>query len=52
MLDSLGYSTVKCFSLPVEIGKIEAGCEYGIIGEIFYLGVSNSKDSTNFIEQC
>lgn len=32
MLNSLGYSTVSCFNLPIEIGMIVAGCDYGEIG--------------------
>lgn len=52
MLNALGYSTVSCISLPVEIGLMLAGCDYGTIGEIYYLGVANSKDSTNFMDQC
>ena len=52
MLSALGYSKVSCFSLPVEIGNMQAGCDYGTIGEVFYLGVANAKDENNFIDQC
>ena len=43
MLSSLGYSTVSCVNLPIELGKLHAKCEYGTIGEILSFGVTNHE---------
>lgn len=44
MLGNLGYSSVSCLSMPVEIGSYELSCNYGIIGEVLNFGITNPND--------
>lgn len=44
MLGNLGYSTVNCASMPIEVGAVSISCTYGVIGAIYQLGVSTPGD--------
>lgn len=43
-LGNLGYSTVACLSMPVEVGSIAVSCPYGVIGKVYSFGVTNTLD--------
>ena len=44
MLGNLGYSSVQCASIPLDVGQINMMCPFGKIGEIYDSGI-NQKDS-------
>jgi len=44
-LGNLGYSSVQCKSMPIEIGTLQMQCPYGVIGEVLDYGV-NLNDAT------
>ena len=50
-LGNLGYSSVNCVSMPIEVGKIQISCNYGSIGQVFAYGVSNLSDNNPY-DQC
>ena len=53
MLSSLGYSTVSCVNLPIELGKLHAVCEYGTIDEILSFGVAKEEtDGLSYFNKC
>lgn len=51
MLGNLGYSSLNCVNLPVELGSLTVSCSFGSIGEITQFGVSNPGDG-NPVDQC
>jgi hypothetical protein len=51
MLGNMGYSTVNCVSMPIEVGSYTFTCPYGNIGEITDYGVTN-PGSGNPADQC
>jgi hypothetical protein len=44
MLGNMGYSSVNCANLPVELGSMTVSCNFGQIGQVTYIGVSNPTD--------
>lgn len=51
MLGNLGYSSVNCQIIPVEVGAIHVSCNYGVIGNVTQIGVTNTGDS-NPVDIC
>ena len=51
MLGNMGYSTVNCMSMPLEVGYYTLTCPYGVIGNITDYGVKIKGDG-NPIDQC
>jgi len=45
MLGNMGYSSVQCTSVPLDLGKINIQCPYGKVGEIYEYGI-NASDAT------
>ena len=43
-MGNMGYSSVQCASIPLEVGKLSLQCPYGTIGEIYEYGVNLSDD--------
>ena len=51
MLGNLGYSSVQCASIPLDVGQINMMCPFGTIGEIYDSGINQKdKDATNCAE--
>ena len=48
MLGNMGYSTVNCVSMPVEVGSYTFTCPYGVIGQITDFGVNNPGSGALF----
>jgi hypothetical protein len=48
MLGNMGYSTVNCVSMPVEVGSYTFTCPYGVIGQITDFGVNNPGSGVLF----
>ena len=46
MLGNMGYSSVQCALIPLDVGKINLQCPYGKIGAIYDFGV-NLSDATS-----
>ena len=44
-IGNIGYSSVQCTSIPIEIGNLQIECPYGEIGEFLDYGV-NLNDAT------
>ena len=44
-LGNLGYSSVECSNIPIEVGSIAIQCPYGKVGEIFSYGVQPPIDN-------
>ena len=51
MLGNLGYSSVNCDSAPVSVGYVGLECNYGVVGQIYDLGLHEGKDEDTF-EMC
>ena len=47
MLGNMGYSSVQCTSVPLDIGKLNIQCPYGTVGKITSYGVNLSDDTAN-----
>lgn len=47
MLGNMGYSSVSCLSMPVEIGSYVYSCNYGVIGEVLSFGITNVGDGNS-----
>lgn len=45
MLGNMGYSSVQCTSVPMDLGKLNMQCPYGTVGKIFGYGI-NLSDAT------
>ena len=51
MLGNLGYSSVQCASIPLDVGQINMMCPFGTIGEIYDSGINQKDaDATNCAE--
>jgi len=44
-LGNLGYSTVQCASILIDVENIAIHCPYGTVGEIFSYGVQQPVDN-------
>ena len=44
-IGALGYSSYKCQSIPLDIGRITLTCDFGQIGEVSYVGVNPSGNN-------
>lgn len=42
-LGNMGYSTIKCSNLPVDLNKITMTCSYGQISKVYHFGVNPSN---------
>ena len=59
-LGNMGYSSVQCSAIPIEVGKLSLSCPYGSIGKVIDYGVNISEDldaisncaSNSAINQC
>lgn len=57
-LGNLGYSSVQCATIPLNVGKINLVCPFGSIGEIYDRGINLSDNTAsncannNDIKQC
>ena len=51
MLGNMGYSSVNCANMPIEVGSINVSCGFGQIGAVTQLGVSNPLDG-NALDIC
>jgi len=52
MLGNLGYSTIHCNIVPI-LDNVEVSCEYGFIGNITQLGITNpGMDGNNAANIC
>lgn len=51
MLGNMGYSTVNCASMPIEVGSMTVSCGFGQIGAVTQLGISNPSDG-NALDIC
>ena len=47
MIGNMGYSSVQCATVPVNVGKLYVKCPYGDVGEIFGFGVNIGDDNSN-----
>jgi len=47
MLGNMGYSSVQCASVPLNLGLINIKCPYGNVGEIYAYGVNLNDDTAN-----
>lgn len=52
MLGNLGYSTVNCANMPVQVGSMVVSCAYGQIGAFTQIGVSNPFQDGNAPDIC
>jgi len=53
MLGNLGYSAVHCKITPASLSFVDVSCDYGTIGSITHLGISNpGLDGTNAYDIC
>lgn len=46
-LGSLGYASVQCSQIPLGVHKIAMSCPYGVIGEIYDLGVNDEANDVD-----
>jgi hypothetical protein len=44
-LGNFGYSTTECQTVPVDLNKITMECTYGVISDIYYIGINPSNMS-------
>ena len=48
MIGNLGYSSVQCASIPIDVAKVNIMCPYGTVGEILDKGINQEdKDAEN-----
>mmetsp|Transcript_33793 Transcript_33793/g.44592 ORF Transcript_33793/g.44592 Transcript_33793/m.44592 type:complete len:105 (-) Transcript_33793:2809-3123(-) len=45
MLGNMGYSSVQCASVPLDLGKVNIQCPYGSVGTVTSYGVNLSDDT-------
>ena len=43
-LGNLGYSSVQCAAIPVEVGRLNMQCPFGTIGQVLDYGVNKNTD--------
>jgi len=41
-LGNFGYSSTNCGTVPVDLNKITMTCTYGVISDVFFIGVNPS----------
>ena len=59
-LGNMGYSSVQCHTIPVNVDNFSASCPFGVIGEFLDYGINYSEDggeadsciSTEFNKGC
>ena len=51
MLGNLGYSSVNCDSVPMNVGYVGLQCNYGLIGEIVDFGLHERNEDDTY-EMC
>jgi len=44
MLGNMGYSSVQCSAVPLDLGKLNVQCPYGTVGEVTHFGVNLNDD--------
>jgi hypothetical protein len=53
-MGNFGYSQMQCTKVPVDLNKITMSCTYGVISDVYYIGVNPSdmvdKDTTTFLQ--
>ena len=47
MLGNMGYSSVQCTSIPLDLGKLNIQCPFGTVGKFISYGVNLSDDTAN-----
>lgn len=46
-LGNMGYSSVQCATVPLDIGKLNIQCPYGSIGKLIDYGVNLSDETAS-----
>lgn len=45
MLGNMGYSSMQCATVPLDLGSMNIKCPYGSVGKIFGYGVNRDDDT-------